>query len=180
ALADLAEARKGDGAGVPGLDAGLGIAEQAIRNSAQARIRVLERRKASDGASGPPAPAGATDDAVADTNPGADAVDEGADASTASPPDDGGTAGKRDGDDDYTLSFNGDPWDAETNPLTVSWWPDFANRWLNAQVGRGQKNIQRMRPAQDALKNAYLCAMPATQFVQLALFALMLMIAFDL
>src|SRR3546814_14533127 len=46
ALAELAQARDGTGDGPPGLDTGLGIAEQAIRNGAQARIRVLERRKA--------------------------------------------------------------------------------------------------------------------------------------
>src|SRR3546814_19210019 len=48
ALAELGQARKENVDGPPGLDTGLGIAEQAIRNSAQARIRVLERRKANE------------------------------------------------------------------------------------------------------------------------------------
>src|SRR3546814_7739433 len=49
ALAELAQARDGTGDGPPGLDTGLGIAEQAIRNGAQARIRALERRQADGG-----------------------------------------------------------------------------------------------------------------------------------
>src|SRR3546814_4862060 len=48
ALAELGQARKENVDGPPGLDTGLGIAEQAIRNSAQARIRVLERRQANE------------------------------------------------------------------------------------------------------------------------------------
>jgi len=60
----------------------------------------------------------------------------------------------------------------------VDWWPDFANRWLNAQVGRGKKNIERMRTDQEAFKDAYLGAMPATLFVLLPVFALMLKIAY--
>src|SRR3546814_230476 len=81
-------------------------------------------------------------------------------------------------EDEETLSFNGEPWDPVSNPLTVSWWPDFANRWLNAQVGRGKKNIERMRTDQEAFKNAYLGAMPATLFVLLPVFALMLKVAY--
>lgn len=180
ALADLAEARKGDGAEVPGLGAGLGIAEQAIRNSAQARIRVLERREADEAASKASAPAGAADgEAVADAKPAADGEGEGAAADAAAPPVDGDAANARtEGDEDATLSFNGEPWDPVTNPLTVDWWPGFANRWLNAQVGRGKKNIERMRTDQEAFKDAYLGAMPATLFVLLPVFALMLKLAY--
>src|SRR5690606_36954614 len=91
ALAELAQARDGAGDGPPGLDTGLGIAEQAIRNGAQARIRVLERRKA-DGAapastasaeSASSAKSGNNADGTADAPPG-DASPAGADTRTAS------------------------------------------------------------------------------------------------
>src|SRR3546814_20024470 len=47
ALAELAQARDGTGDRPPGLAPGLGIAEQAIRPGAQARLRVLEPCNAS-------------------------------------------------------------------------------------------------------------------------------------
>src|SRR5690606_5480675 len=184
---DLAQARKGDGGDVPGLSAGLGIAEQTIRNSADARIKVLERRKAKAAASAsttPPAPATGDAGKAADAKP-ADNVD-GAEAGAGtkgatSPGEDAGAATGADAgsvDDESPLSFNGEPWDPVTNPLTVEWWPDFANRWLNAQVGRGKKNIERMRTDKEFFKDAYLGAMPATLFVLLPVFALMLKIAY--
>src|SRR3546814_16470551 len=88
ALAELAQARDGTGDGPPGLDTGLGIAEQAIRNGAQARIRVLERRKA-DGAPASTASAesaSAEVDGTAGATPGKNVEQEaGANPSEATP-----------------------------------------------------------------------------------------------
>lgn len=81
-------------------------------------------------------------------------------------------------EEEGTLSFNGKPWDPKTNPLTVSWWPDFANRWLNDQVGRAKTNIKRMQADPSLFKDAFLGAMPSTLFVLLPVFALMLTIAY--
>jgi hypothetical protein len=177
ALAELAEARKQDAEGVPGVDAGLGIAEKAIRNSARARIRVLERRDAKKPpVSTPPAPK-ASASGSPETGPAAGSTpagDAGAPGSAAgeTPP------VAADDDDEPQLSFNGTPWDPKTNPLTVSWWPDFANRWLNAQVGHARANILRLRTDQEFLKDAFLGAVPSTLFILLPLFALMLKVAY--
>jgi hypothetical protein len=81
-------------------------------------------------------------------------------------------------DDDETLSFNGKPWDAATNPLRVSWLPGFANRWINAQVGHAKDNVQRMKQDPNLFKNAVLSAVPSTLFVLMPVFALMLKIAY--
>src|SRR5690606_36976050 len=105
-------------------------------------------------------------------------TDTGARDATSSGEDTGTDAGAGSVDDGNTLSFNGEPWDPVTNPLVVDWWPGFANRWLNAQIGRGKKNIERMRTDQEFFKDAYLGAMPATLFVLLPVFALMLKIAY--
>src|SRR3546814_4759416 len=142
ALAELAQARDGTGDGPPGLDTGLGIAEQAIRNGAQARIRVLERRKA-DGAPASTASAesaSAEVDGTAGATPGKNVDKEaGANSSEASPTgDDADTDTRTASEDEETHSINGEPWAPASNPLTASWWPDFANRWLNAPVGRGK------------------------------------------
>src|SRR3546814_13530035 len=46
ALAELGQARKENVAGTPGLDTGLVLADQALRNSRPERIRVLDQRPA--------------------------------------------------------------------------------------------------------------------------------------
>ena len=78
-----------------------------------------------------------------------------------------------------TLTIDGGkPWDAEKNPIAISWLPRFANTWLNAQVGRAQKNIARMQEDPDLFKDAILGAIPSTLFVLLPVFALMLKVAY--
>jgi hypothetical protein len=81
-------------------------------------------------------------------------------------------------DDDNDFQFNGKPWNATTNPVVVRWLPGFANTWINAQVGRAQKNIARIQDDPDLFKNAVLGALPSTLFVLLPIFALMLKIAY--
>ena len=204
ALAELAQARNQDAEGVPGVDVGFGIAEKAIRNSAEARIRKLERRaakaaekaarKAATQAPASTSPASPSSDAAAaasgsaqrddaSTPPPAAAGAAGAASAPAAGADAGAGAGAganaaTDADNETTLSFNGREWDPKTNPLTVSWWPDFANDWLNAQVGRARTNIIRLRTDQEFLKDSFLGAVPSTLFILLPLFALMLKVAY--
>ena len=78
-----------------------------------------------------------------------------------------------------TISFNGGkPWDPKTNPLHVDWAPDFANAWLNAQVGRARNNIVRMKSDPNLIKDAVLGALPSTLFVLLPLFAVLLKVLY--
>lgn len=76
------------------------------------------------------------------------------------------------------LSFGSDTWDAETNPIRIGWLPGFANDWINRQVGRTEKNIQRFQEDPDLFKDSLLGAVPMTLFVLLPLFALMLKVAY--
>ncbi|MDH5834286.1 DUF3667 domain-containing protein [Luteimonas kalidii] len=76
------------------------------------------------------------------------------------------------------LSFGPEDWDASTNPVVVPWLPRFANDWLNRQIGRAEKNVQRLQEDPDLLKDSLLGAVPSTLFVLLPLFALMLKIAY--
>jgi hypothetical protein len=62
--------------------------------------------------------------------------------------------------------------------VAVRWLPGFANTWINAQVGRAQKNIARIQDDPDLFKNAVLGALPSTLFVLLPIFALMLKVAY--
>ncbi|MGH8083005.1 MAG: DUF3667 domain-containing protein [Lysobacter sp.] len=76
------------------------------------------------------------------------------------------------------LSFNGKPWNAQTNPLTVTWWPKFANDWLNRQVGRGEANIKRLTKEPWLYVHALISAVPTALFLMVPLFALLLKLAY--
>ncbi|MBJ6981716.1 DUF3667 domain-containing protein [Luteimonas sp. MC1572] len=82
------------------------------------------------------------------------------------------------GDDSPTMSFNGRPWDPVHNRLEARWLPGFANDWLNAQAGRAQRNIARVRDEPDLLKDAALGAAPTALMLLLPVFALMLKLAY--
>lgn len=90
---------------------------------------------------------------------------------------DEGDERKSAGDDEIgTMQFNG--WDPVSNPLRVSWFPDFANDGLNVLVGRAQGNIERMQKNPALFKDAILSAVPSTLFILLPLFALMLKVLY--
>lgn len=76
------------------------------------------------------------------------------------------------------LSFNGKAWNAQTNPLAVSWWPKAANDWLNKQVGRGEANIKRLRNEPWRYVHTLISAVPTALFLMVPLFALLLKIAY--
>lgn len=72
------------------------------------------------------------------------------------------------------IRFGDTEWDAETNPLRVSWLPDFANDWLNKQVGRAERNVDRLREEPDLYMSALMGAAPTTLLLLMPVFALML------
>lgn len=81
-------------------------------------------------------------------------------------------------DDTTNIEFDGKPWDARTHPAHIGWWPDFANDWLNREIGRAQSNFGRMRKDPEVFKDAALSAVPSTLFILLPLFALMLKVLY--
>ncbi|WP_255322966.1 DUF3667 domain-containing protein [Lysobacter sp. K5869] len=81
-------------------------------------------------------------------------------------------------DDEGPLSFNGRPWDPKTNPLTVQWWPQFANDWLNRQVGKGEVNFQRASKDPALYIHALIGAIPSALFLMVPIFALLLKLAY--
>jgi hypothetical protein len=76
------------------------------------------------------------------------------------------------------LSFNGVPWNAQTNPLQVGWWPKFANDWLNKQVGRGEANLALLQKEPWRYVHALLSAVPSALFLMVPVFALLLKLAY--
>ena len=80
--------------------------------------------------------------------------------------------------DNNGIQFGGSQWNAKTNPIRIGWLPGFANHWLNAQAGRANSNISRLKDDPSAYKNAALGAVPTTLFVLVPIFALMLKLAY--
>ncbi|KFN50801.1 hypothetical protein N790_04900 [Arenimonas malthae CC-JY-1] len=80
--------------------------------------------------------------------------------------------------DEPSMSFNGEPWHPEKNPIKIGFLPDAANAKLNEQAGRAQGNIKRIQEDPNLLKDAFLSTVPTTLFVLLPLFALLLKVAY--
>src|SRR5690606_1987266 len=70
-------------------------------------------------------------------------------------------------------------WDAETNPLVIGWWPQFANDWLNRKVGNLENNMQSFNGAAiDAWLQGAMAAAPSALFLLVPVFALLLKLAY--
>jgi hypothetical protein len=86
------------------------------------------------------------------------------------------------GDDDglrISLFGHSGVWDAQTNPLVIDWWPDFANAWLNRKVG----NIERNMESEDFASAEFwvqgtMAAAPTALFLLVPVFALLLKIVY--
>lgn len=171
ALAELEQARaQVEGLPIPGPEPALLAASIAINGMAGNRIAQLRREAAS----------GVTAGAGAAAKPTATPA-----VAAAAPPTAGATsaeaAGSSPGGPDQgfgTVSFNGQPWDPVANPLTVSWWPDYANAWLNRLVARGKDNLPRIRQDPELFKQALMGAVPSALLVLVPVFALLLKLGY--
>lgn len=65
-------------------------------------------------------------------------------------------------------------WDPVTNPLTISWLPDFANRMINAWIDQGRRNVARIQDAPARFIDTFLGMLPAALFVLMPIFAVLL------
>lgn len=81
-------------------------------------------------------------------------------------------------DGEPTMSFDGEPWDAETNPIDIGFLPDAANAKLNQQAVRAKENFKRIQDDPNLIKDVFLSTVPTTLFVLLPLFALLLKVAY--
>jgi hypothetical protein len=161
ALAGIEQARRKN-ANVPGLDAGLKAAEVEVRKQADARIRELEAR-------GKDKPQVVTDA----PSPGI-----GPPPGVGTPDKDSAPPRPQDVDPAESFQFNGKPWDAKTNPVTIGWLPAAANAQLNRWIGRARGNIGRIQKDPNLLKDAFLSVLPQVLFVLLPVFALLLKVLY--
>lgn len=85
---------------------------------------------------------------------------------------------KVDQGEDGKISFNGTPWDPESNPVQIGWLPKGVNEKINDRIGRAEGNIERIQKDPNLLKDAFLSTVPTTLFVMLPLFAMLLKIVY--
>ncbi|KRD77010.1 DUF3667 domain-containing protein [Lysobacter sp. Root983] len=84
-----------------------------------------------------------------------------------------------DGECNEGLTFFGNaPWDAETNPVVMAGAPEFFNRWLNKQIGRGYANFKRATQDPSLYEHAALSAVPSALFLLVPMFALLLKLTY--
>ena len=80
----------------------------------------------------------------------------------------------RDGVQFNMLGHRG-PWDPETNPVVVGWWPDFANAWLNRKVGNIDRNMESEEFASaEFWVQGMMASAPTALFLLVPVFALLL------
>ena len=149
-LKDLRQARE-EIPDAPGARAGMDAGIIATEVQAQHRIDWIKARDAAKARGETVAPY--------DPNPNADANEPSVEL-----------------DDEEGFRFNGKPWDAKTNPLTISWLPEGGNAWLNQLVGRAKSNVGRIKNEPRLLVESFLQSLPQTLFVLLPIFALLLKI----
>lgn len=187
--AALAGLREGMGAvefgpAAAGVRAGREAAETAVREAADRRL--AELREATRGedqhgegegegevrqeATVPPERA-AVDEQEAPT--GAQADDEAAGSGPET-----GTRSRA--DNEGSIRFNGQDWDPVSNPVRIEWLPEIANQRLNRAVARIVENAKSMRQASGrrAIFEAFVASIPATLFVLLPIFAVLLKVAY--
>jgi len=79
-------------------------------------------------------------------------------------------------EDSNDFDFDGTAWDAQKNPLRVSWLPAFANDRLNGAIGRVKDNLPRIRKDPKPFLLGAFGMLAQVLFVLMPLFALLLKI----
>lgn len=72
------------------------------------------------------------------------------------------------------IEINGKPWDRETNPFVIDWMPDWVNDWVNDEIERSPQKGEEIEANPDLFKDKLFDVLPATMFVLLPLFALLM------
>ncbi|UXI69124.1 DUF3667 domain-containing protein [Tahibacter amnicola] len=78
------------------------------------------------------------------------------------------------GIDDGTMSFNGTPWNAKTNPLTFESLPESVNDKINDLIGNARKNLILAKSDPRRLVTGFFTVLPQTLFFLMPLFAVLL------
>lgn len=142
----------------PGVNPGLVALRARIQGVAASRIDELERREKAQSAG-----TAAAQTAVPGTASGNDPAKD--------PP-------AEPAEEEDQWKFNDRPWDAQTNPVDVSFLPGFVDRWLNHKIGRAKENLSKWEDNVDHFVQAFFGAVPTALFLLMPVFALLLKAAY--
>lgn len=74
--------------------------------------------------------------------------------------------------DDLDITFNDEPWDRETNPVDVQWFPDWLNDRINDEIEGSPKKARQINENPNLIIDKVFDILPATMFVLLPVVAL--------
>lgn len=83
--------------------------------------------------------------------------------------------GSPDDNDEFDLgsiSFNGEPWDRETNPVDIQWLPDWINDRINNEIEESPQKAEQVNDNPNLIIDKVFEILPATMFVLLPFVAL--------
>lgn len=76
-------------------------------------------------------------------------------------------------DDDFTVNFNGEDWDRETNPLLIPLMPDSFNDWINDEIENSPQKAEQIQENPNIIVDKIFELLPATMFIMLPIVALL-------
>ena len=74
--------------------------------------------------------------------------------------------------DTKEFTFNGEPWDRETNPVDIKWLPDWVNDRINDEIEGSPQKAQQIEDNPNLIVDKVFDILPATMFVLLPVVAL--------
>ena len=91
------------------------------------------------------------------------------DAREPSAPDEPGASEE----DDFSLKFNDEEWDRETNPLNLPFLPDSTNEWINDEIEKSPQKAKEIEENPNLMVDKVFELLPATMFIMLPFIALL-------
>lgn len=70
------------------------------------------------------------------------------------------------------ISFNDEPWDRETNPVDIKWFPGWLNERINDEIEESPKKAEQINKNPNLIVDKVFDILPATMFVLLPVVAL--------
>lgn len=75
---------------------------------------------------------------------------------------------------DWKMQFNDEPWDRETNPLVIPFFPGMLNDWINNEIEKSPEKSEAIEANPDLIVDKIFDVLPATLFILLPLAALIM------
>lgn len=77
-----------------------------------------------------------------------------------------------------SFQFGAEPWDAEDNPVELSWLGERGNAWLNRQIGRMAENTQEIQRNPGRFVRHLISMLPQMMFVLLPIYAVLVTVLY--